>query len=235
MKQIMDILFPESIEQRLRLYMWIATILLGAFVIRLMNYTLDTTSYFPTSDSLLAPTNWKHFVQDKGLYALLASVVFLVYFDFRRNSQKEIEIMAAMFSPYRTPQRWDRVEAGHQLIWLTATWLIITLALLWTVDRPIIFSMVVMIYTAANVVSMIMYRKNIARFLSDDRYFPTREDEHRQFILQRRQIQSVYLNKHHNLKEAMMFAGAGAPGAAILRGVLNAIANESVFIQRFLN
>jgi hypothetical protein len=149
-----------------------------------------------------------NFFHDKGMQAALAGVVIWVYLNFRRNTRAEIEVMAAMFSPSQTPQRWDRVQGWRGLIGLTAMWIAITLVLVWSIDRPQVFSATVMMYSLCNVIGMVLYRKNITQHLFDPRFVPPEKDEHRKFILRRRQIQSVYMSKPHHWKEFMLFSGA---------------------------
>jgi hypothetical protein len=199
----------DNIEKRLRRHTNVAGSLITlGFLFSMFGHKLKVNSYFESLSSFLAYANWKKFVDDKGMTALLAFVVILMFYNFRRNTRAEIEIMAEMFSSSRTPQCWDRVYGQRQLIWLTAMWLAAALFLVGFVDYPRVFAATVMFYGVCNICGMVMYRKNIAQFVSDPRFLPPNDDAHKAFILQRREIQSIYLERRHHLKEAMLIAGA---------------------------
>jgi hypothetical protein len=195
-------------------------LLTAGLIAGVAKYKLNVTSYFPAFGSLLALANWGHFIHDNGLSALLALVVFWVYHNFRRNAQAEIEVMASMFSPDSTPHRWDRVEGRRELKWLTAMWVGIALVLITFIDEPRIFSATIMVYSACNIYGMVLYRRNVTRFLADSRFDPPPDDKHHEFIRQRREIQKSYLKKPHHRKEAMLFGGAAAACATAWPGLL---------------
>lgn len=139
---------------------------------------------------------------------LLALVVAWTYKNFRKNTASEIDVMAGMFSP--VPQRWDRVEGRRQLKWLTAMWVGVSLLLVWFLNHPRLYSATVMVYSGCNVYGMVLYRRNISRYFDDKRFLRAKDNKHKGFIKERRRIQSIYLDKHHHVKEVMLFTGAAA-------------------------
>jgi hypothetical protein len=208
-RRIFNFFYPtvalENIEQRLRLYLQVTSLLTLTGLIRLLWVKLDLVYYFGTFDKIATPSNWLKFGSEEGFSAALAAIVILVWYNFTRNCRAEVEVMARMFSPSRTPQRWDRVHGQRQLFALVALWIAIVFVLVWSVDHPRFFSIFIMIYSINNVVGMKWYRKDTKQYLSNDSFLPGSSDPHRKIILERRKIQSAYLKKPHHWKEAGLF------------------------------
>jgi hypothetical protein len=199
----------DSIKYRLNQHIQVADwIVTAGLLIGVLKYKLNFDFYFPSALSMISFERWRTFVSAEGTLGLLALVVAWTYKNFRKNTASEMDVMAGMFWP--VPQRWDRVEGHRQLKWLIAMWVGVSLLLVWFLNHPHLFSATVMIYAGCSVYGMVLYRRNISRYFDDPRFLPAKDDNHAGFIRERRRIQSIYLDKHHHLKEVMLFTGAAA-------------------------
>jgi hypothetical protein len=209
LRRIFNFFYPvvalENIEQRLRLYLKVTSLLTLGVLARLLWVKLGLDYYFGTFDKLTTLSNWSKFASEKGISAVLAAVVIFIWYNFARNCRAEVEVMARMFSPSRTPQRWDRVHGQRQLFVLVSVWIAIVFTLVWSVDHPRIFSTAIMVYAINNIVGIVWYRKDTKHYLLNNSFVPDRSDAHRKFILERRHIQSAYLSKPHHWKEVVLF------------------------------
>jgi hypothetical protein len=199
----------DTIEKRVAIYTWAADGLLGLwFGYVVPTYVLDWSLYFPNLFDLFNLKHWSKFSAQSVSQALLAIAVLLMYYNFRRNVGKEIEIMRSLFSPSRTPQNWNRVHGAREVIYLTLVWVGVTMILSSAVRDIRLFASAVGAYAAINIVGIVLYRRNIFHYIQDERFSPAQGDEHASYIWDSRAVQVEYLNRRHHTKEVALFVAS---------------------------
>ena len=206
-----------KIEEHVGLYTRATDFVVWAwFSLGVPEYVLDWGIYFPNLSDSLSGAKWVDFLKNKGIQTLLATAVFLIYDNSRKNAQKETEIMRSMFSKEGTPENWDLVYGNRQLVLYVFALGLISIVLTLTIEDVRLFSAAICVYAAANVVGIVLHRRNVIKCVNSERFMPDGNDEHRRMILENREIQLGYLNRNHHAKEGVLFAAGAA--ALLLTG-----------------
>jgi hypothetical protein len=205
-----------TVEKKLRLYVRLTDLLVTTgMLILLFRYKLDLGSYFHSLEELQDPARWGRFWDEKGPPALLSVLVLYIFVVWRFFSRSELEIGTQLFSRSRTPQEWTRVH-GHKLVpILIAAFYLLFSALALTVDNPAVFGLTMAALYGIALASQFIRKRNLERYFADHRFQPPDSDEHKAFILRRRQVAREYLfDGRHLVKEASVIAGSLAASAA---------------------
>lgn len=193
-----------SIERRLRLYVRVADVLvtIGMFVF-IIRYKLDVGSYFPSVWDVPTLKSWRSFLPDKGIAALFSLTTVYTFLTWRFHARKELDIGTQLFSRSRIPQEWTRIE-GHRLVPpLIIAFYLLFLILAYSVDDMKIFAPTMAAIYMIALTSQWLRMRNLKRYFADPNFLPPATDDHREFIMRRREVAENYLfGGAHVIKEA---------------------------------
>lgn len=207
-----------TVEKRLRFYVRLTDVLVTTgMLVFLFKYKLDLGSYFSSWNDAQDTALWRRFWEDKGPPALLSIAVLYIFLVWRFFSRSELEIGTQLFSRSRTPQEWTRVH-GHRFVPLLIVAFYALFAILaLSVDRPGLFGLTMAGLYSIALISQFLRKRNLERYFADPRFQPPDSDEHKSFIMRRRQVARAYLfDGKHLVKEVFVVAGSLAAATASL-------------------
>jgi hypothetical protein len=205
----------STVEGRLKTFDYLCDFIAVGALFKIFRYNLNVAEYF--SNGLFDPQSYMRFASDHGLTTALLAAVLGVYYLSRRCVKTELTIVRQLFSPSRLPQNWTYVVGGGEIAKLILGYMFTYLTIAWFIDDVRIVAAAFVIIFCINYRNMKLTRATLSSYLVQSSLEPAASDEHREFILRRRDVARDYIfGKWHLEKES---AGAMGSGVALLLAI----------------
>ena len=177
---------------------------------------MEVGEYF--SNGPLEVSSYVHFLYDHGLTTALLAAVLAVYWLSRRCVKTELMIVRQLFSSTRLPQNWTYIVGSNEIIKLILVYIATYFAIAWFIDDVRVVSAAFIAIFLINYRNMKLTQATMRKYLSEPALEPREEDEHRDFIMLRREAAEDYIfNKPHLNKE---IAGAAGSTVSLVLGLI---------------
>jgi hypothetical protein len=198
----------QTIERSYDRYIFIYNALLAlGLLLFLVRYKLELGSYFGSAKDYFDLAKWAVLVRDKWQVLVLSSLLFLLFSAVILGIRLTREMVPKLFSRTRQPQSLRQLRYRSIIPIQVGLDILLFLALAWFTDNIVAFALTLTCFYANSIASNIFVTMaNAKKFLSDPVYYPA-EDEHKDFILARRQCVQHYLfETWHVARNAIMVA-----------------------------
>jgi hypothetical protein len=202
-----------TVEGRLKAFDRFCDLLTIGALIKIFNWNLNVSAYFSTG--IFDTRNYLNFIRDHALTLALLAAVLAVYDLSRRCVKTELTIVRQLFSPSRMPHNWTYVVGSREIAALILIYLATYLTIAWFVDDIRIVAGLFFVIFVVNHRNMSLSQATLRKYLAEPALVPAASDEHREFILRRREVADDYIfKKPHLIKER--FAAAGSAVACVM-------------------
>ena len=209
------------------------TILVAGLLFYLIRYKLHTNQYFSSFADVTNLNKLKFFWGLEWNTLILSTVFFSAYVILNRDSRSWRTQAEKCFSIQAMPRRqWKAVRRRWVIVWVVISNIPIFLGLAWFTDNIVVFSALFSVHHANAVLWLFAFRQNVNYFFSEPAFQPPNTDVLRQFILERRNIMTVFLCRSHNIqRESLTAVGYGI---SFVLAALYLVWNEGSYVVPFM-
>jgi hypothetical protein len=187
------------------------TVLAVGFLWIIIRYKLELDRYIHSIGDLYSPATVSKFLLDKWDVVILSAMFLFRFMAITKDHPKWMDYGGKCFSELAKPTEWAFVRGRWVLSWVIVSNIPIFIGLAWFTDDVMMFSAFFALHYANGVAWLVVMRRNVNAYFSDEKYVPPEADVNKRFILERRGVVQTYLYRtlliRREILMVIIFAG----------------------------
>jgi hypothetical protein len=130
--------------------------------------------------------------EEQWIVILLALFTYIWYYRYNNAVKNEMDIVMRTYSGFNPPSNWESVVGMRWVPFLSVGLTLVFLALAWSIDHLPLYCLFVVLMNVMDMRGNAMVRANLIAHFADARFVPPDTDQHRDFIMRRREVAAKY-------------------------------------------